>query len=163
MKHNKKLIMLVGNIGSGKSTLAKTYTKKGYVIIARDDLRYNIGGGQYIFDLNLEPAIWNTELTMVENFMKENVNIVVDEVGIERTMRERYIKCARKYNYHTTALVLPKLSMKESVDRRMKNPHGQPNRQLWEDVWAKFNALYLPPIFEEGFNEIINYKENDND
>jgi len=160
MKHNKKLIMLVGNIGSGKSTLAKTYTKKGYVIIARDALRYNIGGGQYIFDLNLEPAIWNTELTMVENFMKESVNIIVDEVGIERTMRARYIECACKYNYHITALVLPKLSMKESVDRRMINPHGQANRQLWEEVWIKFNSLYKPPVLAEGFNKITNFKRS---
>ena len=154
MKHDKKLIVLVGNIGSGKSTLTRIYTKEGYVIIARDALRYNIGGGEYIFDPKLEPAIWNTELAMVESFMKINANIIIDEVGLTRTVRERYINLAYKYNYHTTALILTKLSMKESVDRRLKNPHGQPNRQLWEDIWTRFDSVYEPPIFDEGFDLI---------
>ena len=154
MKHNKKLIVLVGNIGSGKSTLASTYTKEGYVIIARDALRYNIGGGEYIFDFKLEHAIWDTELAMVEGFMKIDVNIIIDEVGLTRTVRARYINLAYKYNYYTTALILPKLSMKESVDRRLKNPHGQPNRQLWEDIWIRFDSAYEPPIYDEGFDLI---------
>ena len=159
MRHNKKLIILVGNIGSGKSTLARTYTKKGYVILARDSLRYAIGGGKYIFNLRLEHAIWDSEQNMVENFMKTNVNLIIDEVGITRIVRERYIHLANKYHYYITALILPKLSMKKSVDRRMKNPHGQDNRKLWEGVWKKFDTQYEIPIYEEGFNKIIKYKE----
>jgi len=158
MKHNKKLVVLVGNIGSGKSTLARTYTAKGCVIVARDALRYNIGGGEYIFDLKLEQAIWSTEFDMVENFMKTYVNIIIDEVGLTRAMRERYINLAHKYKYGTTALVLPEISMKESVDRRMKSPHGQPNRKLWEGIYKKFDSQYESPVSDEGFDSIIKLK-----
>ncbi len=70
MKKKPEIIILVGNIGSGKTTLAKKYAKKGYVIIARDDLRYNIGAGQYVFDRKLEKAIWQTEIDMVYNFLQ---------------------------------------------------------------------------------------------
>lgn len=151
VKFDKKLIVMVGNIGSGKSTLAKTYIKKGYIIVARDALRYSIGGGNYIFNPKLEPAIWNTEIAMIESFMKTNVNIVIDEVGITRAVRISYMNLAKKYSYHTTALVLPKLTMKESVDRRLKNPHGQSNRKLWEGVWRKFDSKYQSLTYDEGF------------
>ena len=158
MNHNKKLIVLVGNIGSGKTTLARKYAKKGYIIIARDALRYAIGGGDYIFDLKLEPAIWSSEKNIVENFMNTDVNIVIDEIGITKTMREPYISLAYKYSYSITALVLPQASMKESVDRRLKDPHGQPDRELWEGIYKKFESQCELPMYSEGFNRIIKLK-----
>ena len=63
----KNLIILVGNIGSGKSTYAKKYQKKGYIVIARDQLRYAIGGGEYIFNTKYEPLIWKTEYYLFKN------------------------------------------------------------------------------------------------
>jgi len=151
----KDLIILTGNIGSGKSILTKQYQAKGYVVIARDALRYAIGGGTYVFNTEYEAIIWETELLMLEFFMKLGVNIVVDEVGVSKAMRLRYITPAKKYEYAVKCHVLPKLTMKESIDRRMRDPHGQYNRKLWESVWLKFAKIYEEPSFEEGFTEII--------
>lgn len=146
---------MVGNIGSGKTTLVKEYQKKGYVVIARDMLRYAIGGGVYIYNLEYEPIIFETGLCMLEAFMELGVNIVVDEVGLSKSMRMRYIVPAKDYGYIITCHELPKLSMEESVNRRLNNPHGQPDRELWEGVWKKFNVMYEEPTFEGGFNNII--------
>ena len=151
----KELIILCGNIGTGKSTLAKQYQEKGYVVIARDGLRYSIGGGNYIFNTDYEPIIWGTELYMLELFMEHGVNLVIDEVGISKSMRVRYIIPARDYGYTIKCRVLPQLSMKEAVDRRMKDPHGQPNKELWENAWVKFQAQYEEPTLDESFDEII--------
>jgi len=151
----KELIVLVANIGGGKSTLVKRYQQHGYVVIARDMLRYAIGGGDYVFNEKYEPIIWSTELTMLDDFLNLGVNIVVDEVGVSKSMRARYIHCAKMYDYKITCVVLPRLSMEESVNRRMNNPHGCPDRSVWEGVWKKFDGMYEEPTLEEGFDEII--------
>ena len=151
----KELVILVSNIGGGKSTTARKYQEKGYVVIARDGLRYSIGGGNYIFNPKYEPIIWETELCMLDSFMELGVNIVIDEVGINKAMRRRYIIPAKEYGYIVKCHLLPKLSMKEAVDRRMKNPHGQNNRKLWEQVWNKFQSQYEETSLAEGFDEII--------
>ena len=151
----KELIILVGNIGSGKSTLSQDYQKNGYVIIARDHLRYAIGGGTYVFNPDYEPIIWETELCMLESFMELGVNIVVDEVGVSKAMRLRYIVRAKDYNYTVKCHVLPKLLQKTAVDRRMQNPHGQYDREIWKQTWDKFQAIYEEPSLEEGLDAII--------
>ncbi len=157
-----KLKILIGNIGSGKTTLVKKYQKEGYVVISRDSLRYGIGNGKYIFNYDYEPIIWNTEEYMFRKFIDLGVNIVIDEVGLTKAMRRRYIgyclNCS-SLGYKITAIVLPRLSMKESVDRRMQDPHGQYDRKLWEGVWTKFNKIYEKPSKNEGLDEVIFLKE----
>lgn len=160
MKRKPEIIIMCGNIGSGKTTLSKEYVKKGYVVIAKDRLRYDIGAGQYIFNPKLESAIWQTEMDMLMNFMLQKVNIFVDEIGVSKEMRARYLKVikANHPKYKITCIEMPRLSMKECVDRRMKDPHGQPDRNLWETVWKKFNEQYEKPLKKEGFDKIIRLK-----
>lgn len=114
-----------------------------------------IGNGKYIFNPDLEPAIYYSEENIIKNFMLLNVDLVIDEVGIDKHTRARYIRIAKKYGYTTICMMLPKLTMKECVDRRMKDPHGQPNRALWESVWKRFNKRYQKPMRSEGFDRII--------
>ena len=150
----KELVILIGNIGSGKSTLARKYIEKGYVAIARDYLRYAIGEGKYIFNPDYEPIIWGTEQFMFKRFIELGINIVVDEVGVTRRLRKSYIPYAKEHNYKIIAMILPRYSQEEAVNNRMKDPHGQNNRYLWESVWEKFDAIYKEPTKEEGFDEI---------
>lgn len=152
-----EIVILVGNIGSGKSTLAKKLIKKGFshIITSRDALRYMIGGGKYKFDLNLEPAIWQSELEIIKQFMKLKVNLLIDEVGINKSMRQRYIKLAKKYNYTITVIEMSHYSKRKCVNRRMKDPHGQFDRKIWEGVWDKFDKLYERPSKKEGIDKII--------
>ena len=145
----KKLVILIGNIGNGKSTLAKEYAKKGYVIICRDALRYMIGGGDYIFNPKLEPAIIAGAVDITRWFMELGVNIIIDEVNVSKKYREHYLELAKENGYKSFAVVLPRLSKKESVDRRMNNSHGIQTRKIWEDVWNKFNDRYEYPSKEE--------------
>ena len=154
----KEIIILVGNIGTGKTTIAKELKKDGYIIIARDMLRYAIGGGEYIFNYYYEPTIWSTELYMFKKFTELGVSMIIDEVGMNRTQRARYIQYAKTYGYMVTVMEMPKLTMKEAVDRRLKNPHCQPDRKLWEQIWKKFNKMYEKPTKKEGIDIIVRAK-----
>lgn len=151
----KICIIAVGNIGSGKSTLAKKFVKDDYVIISRDSLRYSIGAGNYIFNKNFESAIFKTETDMFRNFIALEVNVFVDEVGVTRNLRKKYIDILKNYeDYAIVCYELPKYSKQECVDRRMNDPHGQYDRILWESIWENFNAIYERPELSEGFDVI---------
>ena len=150
----KKLAILIGNIGCGKSTLAEAYYKKGYIIISRDSMRYGIGNGHYTFKPKYEPVIVKTAVYMFKETCKRGFDIVLDEVNVCRFYREKYIAIAKKYGYKTTARVLPILSKEVAVERRMRNPHGQPDRRIWEMVWDKFDNIYEEPLLVEGFDSI---------
>lgn len=160
MKKKPLFILLVGNIGSGKSTLCKSLAKKDYIIISRDVLRYMIGGGNYRFDPKMEPYIAEAHDAMLQCFLSgvssgspENLDIVVDEVNVQADRRQQLLNmvsdddCAR---YIKVAIVLPQLSKKQSVDRRMRNEHGKFGRKVWEGVWDKFNTIYQDPYEEKG-------------
>lgn len=157
----KSVIILIGNIGTGKTTLAQKYVNKGYIIIARDGLRYIIGNGNYIFNRKYEPAIWSTELLMFKEFLQLSCNIIIDEVGLNKSMRQRYLTILKYYypKYKVIAIELPKLKMEEAINRRMKNPHQQNDRKLWIKIWKKFDKIYQSPTKKEGFDKIIRLKK----
>lgn len=153
--NKKEIIIMVGNIGSGKSTLAKKYVKKGYSVISRDAFRYMIGAGKYIFDIKLEPIIKKSTQLMLKTFMKNEIPIVYDETNVSKKLRASTIKIAKKYNYKITVIELPSLSKKISVNRRMKNPHGNYDRKIWNMVWNNFNNIYESPSKKEGIDKVI--------
>lgn len=152
-----QIIVMVGNIGSGKSTTIKLLKEKGlpHIVVSRDALRYMIGAGKYTFDINLEKAIWDSEKRILENFMLLHRPIIVDEVGVSKKMRARYIKLAKRFGYSMQVICMPMLDKKTCVDRRMNNPHDTPDRAVWESVWDKFNRLYQKPELKEGIDKII--------
>jgi len=150
----KQVTIMIGNIGSGKSTLVKKI-KENSIVVSRDSLRYGIGAGDYIFNTYYEPAIWRIEKYSYEEFLKLGVNIIVDETNMNKKSRSKYIRLAKQYGYDVHAVVFPTLSKKLSVDRRMDDPHGQPDRTVWEGVWERFNNSYQAPTLEEGFDAIL--------
>lgn len=149
------MIITVGNIGSGKSTYVKKYQKLGYVVISKDQLRYAIGGGQYIFNLIYEDIIWETELEMLRKFMSKSVNIVVDGTGVSKNIRKRYIQIGKMYGYKITVIEMPRFGMGESITRRMINNHGNTSEDVWKLVWTRFEAIYEEPCKKEGIDKII--------
>jgi predicted kinase len=161
----KRLVILIGNIGSGKTTLAKRFVEKGYVVISRDALRYMIGGGKYIFDKQLELSVWAAERAIFEIFVEAGLNIVVDGAALSKRLRGGYfstLDIVDVWDYKCIAVVLPRLSMSECVERRMKDPHQQNDKNLWEGIWEKFDSQYEEPSLDEGFDKIIQLQRNSN-
>ncbi len=157
------LYILVGNISTGKSTFVKHFLQRHpkVVCISRDALRYMIGGGEYIFNENLEWSIFDAELYIIESFMKSGLDVIIDEVSISKKMRAAYINLAKGYNYSTIALIIPKISKQLCVDRRMKDSDRGTPREVWEDVWDKFNNQFETPTIEEGFDKTLTIIQED--
>lgn len=155
------LIMLVGNIGSGKTTLVKQLTKRGYIVISRDALRYMVGGGEYLFDVDLEPEIFRIERYALRVLSDLGHNIIIDETNMSLTIRGRHFDCVKDKGYRKIAIVMPKLSKEESVARRMQANHGNGAKEVWGDVWERFDKIYTEPTKEEGFDMIARYTEDD--
>lgn len=149
----KKLYITIGNVGSGKTTYIKSVIDNE-IVISKDDLRYSLGAGSYIFDVKLEPAVHRSILQTLNFFLITNRDIFLDETNIDAHYREQFITIAKNHDYKIIALVFPKFNKKLSVDRRMTNPHGCPDRKIWNGVWDKFNKKYDAPTFKEGFDEI---------
>lgn len=153
---------MVGNIGSGKSTIVNTIKNHGFLVVSRDAIRYMFGSGQYVFDKERESAVFNCEKLIIDELMDRKMNIIVDEVGVSKRLRMEYLISAKYHEYDAYAIEMPRLSMEESVSRRMQNPHGNYTKPLWEDVWKKFDKIYEPPTVREGFAEVIRLPKDKN-
>ena len=149
------LVLLVGNIGAGKSTLTKELANQGYLILSRDSIRYMIGGGEYRFGDETEPIVRSVTLAALEVMAIAEKHVVLDETSMSPRIRSTFINVVKRYDYNVIAIILPKLSMEESVARRLRNPHGQPDKALWERVWTMFDHMYVEPSKKEGIHQII--------
>ena len=150
-----KFYLMIGNIGSGKSTYI-TNKLSNATIVSKDGIRYAFSGGNYIFDRNLEPIVHSTSVFMARSLCAKQIEeIVLDETNITKKGRSTFINIAKEYDYQVIGIVLPKLDKEVAVARRLTNPHCQPDRELWENVWEKFDNKYNPPSKEEGFDQLI--------
>jgi len=152
------LIVMVGNIGSGKTTFVKEYVARypKIVVVSRDDLRYMVGAGKYVFNTELEPCIFESAYLMVQSIMRsQKFHVLLDEVNVGRSERADYLRLAQQNNYNPIAVVMPRLDKATSVGRRLQNPHGDFDRKIWENIWDRFDGGYDPPSLEEGFTAVI--------
>ena len=85
---------------------------------------------------------------------KKNFNIVIDATNMTKSIREPLIEIAKKQNYRIIAYILPKLSKRESVKRRLASNHGDISKKVWNEVWTMFDKMYELPIEDEGFDQI---------
>ena len=156
-----KFYIMIGNIGAGKSTYIKNSIPKG-IIISKDSIRYGIGGGNYIFNPNLEPVIHSTSVHMAHNFCAKQVpEIVLDETNVEAKNRKGWIEIAKKHNYYVIGVEFPRFDKAVAVARRLTNPHCQPDPVLWGSVWDKFDKKYDKANLEEGFDYIMHIQKHE--
>jgi predicted kinase len=156
-----KMYIMIGNIGSGKSTYISSYLPEA-ALVSKDKLRYTLGSGTYIFEPKLEPFVHNVSVYMALEYCRNQMKkVVIDETNMKRKSRATFVRIGQKYDYEIIAIVFPVLPKDVSTARRMTNPHSQPDKNVWEEVWEKFNRCYQEPTLEEGFDTIIKVKKED--
>jgi predicted kinase len=154
-----KLILMVGNIGSGKSTMVKKLVKRGFYCVSRDSIRMMLNAGKYAFKRKDEYLVTALEQAMLRLLMTLQENIVIDDVNVHRDIRRNWLDMAKTFKYNATAYVMPKLSRRVSVNRRMKDPHGTEPRSTWEYIWTRFDFGYEEPTKKEGFYSIKHHEK----
>lgn len=162
-KKKPTLIVMMGNCGSGKSTYARKVAQKGYLYVSRDDIRTMIGGGTYIFNKNLEPAVFDIEHYAIAMLMDTEKNIIIDEVGLSKNLRAPYVELAGEYGYSPVLYIMPRLKKTESINRRMTNPRGDISREEWAKVWDKFDRIWEDPDKSEGWDQIVKLTQEEID
>lgn len=160
-----KLIIMVGNIGSGKTTFIKQFVQaeaeKGinWFVVSKDDLRKMLGVGKYIWNPQIEIIISDVVVSFVAHLLYQKRNVIIDGTNTTKEVRNKYLRITKNksnigYECKVEAIILPKISKKLSVLRRMANPHDENTSEHWGEVWQKFENVYEEPTIEEGFDKI---------
>ena len=132
MNINKALMLIfVGIPASGKTSFYNHYYKNDYKHINLDTLKT-----RYQEDL------------AINEYLKNNNNIVIDNTNITKKERAKYINAGKENNYKIIGYYF-KSSIHECIERNEKRENKIPRTA----VANKFNNLELPSI-EEGFDEL---------
>lgn len=149
-----KLILLVGCSGSGKSTFAKTYLDldaNQYVnYISSDKLRGMIGKSEE--DQSVTCEVFNTIKSMVNEYLKNGADVMVDATSLNLRERRDYLNTAKKYNVETIAIVFERTKKQLMENQKKRGASG--GRVVPEFVIDKMLSKYVRPSKEEGFFEV---------
>ena len=142
-----RLIFLVGLPGSGKSTYAEKYLSASCEILSSDKLRKEL-----LKDVNNQKHnffIFNTLYKRARKFLKQGKDVVIDATNVDFLERVKNLKRFEDLNIKKVAIVF-KTPFEECVKRDVMR-----KRTVGEDVIKHFQAKFIIPTKEEGFDEII--------
>jgi predicted kinase len=150
-----KLICTVGLQGSGKSTWAREYmaTHNNTYRVNGDEVRAMLYTGKW--DRHKEAVVQNCQATMVESLLKNQMNVVWDNMNLSNAARERCKKLAA-----ATGAELVWHEMKTTLDQCICNDsqrvssQGLIGRAIIENTalryglieWNKYRQLVLVDI-----------------
>lgn len=160
-----RLIIMIGNIVSGKTTWIKQnrMVERSYIVLSKDDMRRMLGAGKYLYDEKLESIIHESLISMLHHFMRENIDIILDETNMDKVTRSHYLFLTKHgYDYETVAVVIPNPSKQEIIERirhrQNKIEWALTSEEVWKEVWERKNDKFEMPTKEEGFDEIWEIK-----
>ena len=132
MNTNKtQILIFIGIPASGKTSFYNCFYKNDYKHINLDTLKTR----------------YQEKLAMNE-YLKNNENIVIDNTNITKEERKKYISTGKENNYKIIGYYF-KSSIRECIERNEKRKNKIPRTA----VANKFNNLELPS-FDEGFDEL---------
>lgn len=149
--NNMYVIMICGAPASGKTSLTENYIKDGYVNLNRDT----------------EGGTMRSLLPKMESLLKDNKNIVLDNLFVNIESRKPFIDLAKKYGAEINCLLLD-TSIEDSqfnaVSRAIKLTGNFPTPELIKKakhtnifpplVLFKYKKEFQKPSLEEGFSKV---------
>lgn len=133
---------LVGLPGAGKTTYSSILTRRGVLRVSGDDLRSSIHAGEYVYDAEIEDAIMDTLITLIDNLDTRGRDVVVDEslltiTAAARRELESYLSSPINYIVVDTPLDVCKA-------RRRSEPKGL-NPNDWDTILDRHAAMIEYP------------------
>jgi len=150
------LYVMIGNIGSGKSTWAREKVKSTprTIIVNRDALRTMVGGGEYIFDKEMEPFIKHASRGVIEEALLEEYNVIVDETNLTKAHRYELIQIVDWVVGSDVRIVFVYCpENKRNIQFRSNNLRGY-TPEYWQEVYDHMAEIIEPPSEDEGADEI---------
>lgn len=130
-KNKTQMLIFIGIPASGKTSFYNRFYKNGYKHINLDTLKTR-------YQENLA----------INEYLKNNENIVIDNTNITKEERQKYISAGKENNYKIMGYYF-KSSINECIERNEKRKNKIPRTA----VANKFNHLEIPS-FDEGFDEL---------
>jgi predicted kinase len=146
------LYIMVGLPGSGKSTYAKEFIKDQQVeYLSSDSLRAVFGKNES--DQSVTPKVFGHIKTKVDEYLRDNKNVLVDATSVNRKERSDYINTAKKYNSKVVVVVF-KMDRNGLIARNKKRG-DEGGRVVPDWVIDKMLNKFEEPDFNEGIDVII--------
>ena len=146
------LYITVGLPGSGKSTYAKEFIKDQQVeYLSSDSLRAVFGKDES--DQSVTPKVFSHIKTKVDEYLRDNKNVLVDATSVNRKERSDYINTAKKYGSKVVAVVF-KMDRNGLIARNKKRG-DEGGRVVPDCVIDKMLNKFEAPDFNEGIDVII--------
>nr|CAH7758203.1 unnamed protein product [Callosobruchus chinensis] len=133
------VILMVGGPGSGKSHFCKNYlVPKGYVHVSRDKL-----------------GTWQKCVKQLEEALKNNKNVVVDNTNMDKESRARFVEVAKKYNADCRCFLMTTDISHSKHNNRFRELTDTTHVPVTDIIINSLKNSYQEPEQSEGFKDII--------
>lgn len=150
--------VLVGNIASGKSTFCNSGEME---VISKDDLRYCIRPGEYVFDVDCEGLIQMLIKEKLRCSILGGESVIIDETNMSVDSRKWVLDMCKDMGATPVAIVFPDRGEDSHVYARLKDNHGDTSESTWREVYRRKYSQYVMPTKEEGFDDVFLFGANE--
>ena len=157
----KNLFVLVGVSGSGKSTLAKKIAKElgaSAKIISRDEIRFSMVAEDEEY-FSKENEVFKEFIRQIKESLNTNQNTIVDATHLNCGSRTKLLRAIGADLEGAAVYAVVVLNDLEIIFKQNRERKGR--AYVPESVIKNMYATFEAPTLEEGFKEIMFYKNGE--
>ena len=157
----KNLFVLVGVSGSGKSTLAKKIAKElgaSAKIISRDEVRFSMVAEDEEY-FSKEKEVFKEFIHQIKESLNTNQNTIVDATHLNCGSRTKLLRAIGADLEGAAVYAVVVLNDLEIILKQNRERKGR--AYVPESVIKNMYATFEAPTLEEGFKEIMFYKNGE--
>lgn len=157
----KNLFVLVGVSGSGKSTLAKKIAKElgaSAKIISRDEVRFSMVAEDEEY-FSKENEVFKEFIRQIKKSLNTNQNTIVDATHLNCGSRTKLLRAIGADLEGAAVYAVVVLNDLEIILKQNRERKGR--AYVPESVIKNMYATFEVPTLEEGFKEIMFYKNGE--